>query len=62
MKISRPAATRKACTEPAGIMEQEAAYLAALPKAARYQAAGRSVELLSAEGTRVASFTRAPEP
>jgi heat shock protein HslJ len=62
IEIAEPAATRKACAEPEGIMEQEAAYLAALPTAVHYRVAGASLELLSAEGTLVASFTRAPEP
>lgn len=61
IEIAKPATTKKACPEPAGIMEQEAAYLAALPLAASYRLVGRSLELLSAEGTLVASFTRAPE-
>ena len=43
-------------------MEQEAAYLAALPTAVRYQISGRSLELLTAEGTLVATFARTPEP
>lgn len=62
IEISQPAATRKACSEPAGIMEQEAAYLAALPRAVRFRVAGRALELLTAEGTFVATFTQAPEP
>ena len=39
-RSSEPAATEKFCAEPAGVMEQEAAYLAALPTAARYQVDG----------------------
>jgi heat shock protein HslJ len=62
IEIDQAAATQKACAEPEGIMEQEAAYLAALPTAARYRVAGRSLELLTAEGTPVASFTHVPEP
>jgi heat shock protein HslJ len=62
IEIGKPAATRKACAEPEGIMEQQAAYLEALPTAVRYQVAGRLLELLSAEGTLVASYTRAAEP
>ena len=50
IEIGKPAATRKACAEPDGIMEQEAAYLEALPTAVRYRVAGRLLELLSAEG------------
>jgi META domain len=43
-------------------MEQEAAYLAALPAAVRYRVEGHSLELLTAEGTAVVSYTRVPEP
>jgi heat shock protein HslJ len=60
IEIAKPATTKKTCPEPAGIMEQEAAYLAALPLAASYRVAGRSLELLGAEGTLVASFARGP--
>ena len=62
IEISEPAATRKTCPEPAGVMEQEAAYLDALPQATQYRVDGRSLELLTDAGTRVASYTRAPEP
>lgn len=60
IEIDPPAATKKACAEPDGIMEQEAAFLAALPLAARYEVTGASLDLLTAEGTFVAEFTRAP--
>ncbi len=40
-------------------MEQEAAYLAVLPTAVRYRVDGGSLALLSADGTYVASYTRA---
>jgi heat shock protein HslJ len=60
IEIDSPAATKKACAEPDGIMEQEAAFLAALPLAARYEVTGASLDLLTAEGTFVAEFTRAP--
>ena len=62
IEITQPAATEMACPEPEGVMEQEAAYLAALPTAVRYQISGRSLELLTAEGTLVATFARTPEP
>ena len=62
IEITQPAATEKLCPEPEGVMEQEAAYLAALPTAVRYQISGRSLELLTAEGTLVATFVRTPEP
>jgi heat shock protein HslJ len=43
-------------------MEQENAFLAVLPTASRFEVAGPSLELLTAEGTIVATFTHAPEP
>jgi heat shock protein HslJ len=61
IEIEAPAATKKACAEPEEIMEQEAAFLTALPTAARYEVAGPTLSLLTAEGTIVATFTRAPE-
>jgi heat shock protein HslJ len=61
IEIDPPASTKKACAEPKGIMEQEAAFLTALPTAVRYEVAGPSLELLTDEGTIVATFTRAPE-
>jgi heat shock protein HslJ len=36
IEIDGPATTRKTCPEPEGVMEQEAAYLAALPTATHY--------------------------
>jgi heat shock protein HslJ len=62
IEITQPAATKKTCAEPAGIMEQEADYLAALPQAVGYRISGRSLELLTAEGTYVATYTAIPEP
>jgi heat shock protein HslJ len=58
IEITPPAATRKTCASPAGVMEQETAYLAVLPVAVSYRVDGRSLELLSADGTFVATFTR----
>jgi hypothetical protein len=40
-------------------MEQEAAYLAALPTAVHYRLDGGSLALLAADGTYVASYIRA---
>jgi heat shock protein HslJ len=61
IEITEPAATEKLCPEPKGIMEQEAAYLAALPKAVGYRISGRVLELLTAEGTSVVTYARTPE-
>jgi heat shock protein HslJ len=60
IEIDPPASTKKACAEPAGVMEQEAAFLAALPKAVRFEIAGPTLDLLTAEGTFVATFVPAP--
>jgi heat shock protein HslJ len=59
IEISQPAATQKACAEPAGVMEQEAAYFAALPKAVGYRLDGNILRLLTAQDTIVVTYTRA---
>ncbi len=56
IEIAPPAGTKKACASPDGVMEQEAAYLAALPTAVRYRLDGGTLALLSADGTYVASY------
>ncbi len=43
-------------------MEQEAAYLAAIPTAVRYRVDGATLALLSADGTYVALYERASQP
>ena len=60
IEITAPASTRKACAEPEGVMEQEAAYLQVLPTAVSYRLDAGSLQLLSADRTAVASYTRAP--
>jgi heat shock protein HslJ len=60
--IAPAAATRKACARPLGVMEQEAAYLDALPTAAHYRLDGGSLSLLRADGTYAASYARASNP
>ena len=60
IEISPPAATRRSCSEPFGVMEQEQAYLAALPLAASYRLDGGTFQLLRADGTGLASFAPAP--
>jgi heat shock protein HslJ len=62
IEIEPPASTEMACAEPEGVMDQEAAYLAALPTAVGYRVDGGSLALLSADGTYVASYTRAAQP
>jgi heat shock protein HslJ len=59
IRIAPPAATQKLCVEPEGVSEQETAYLAALPEAARFQIGEHGLELLRADGTFVATY--APE-
>jgi heat shock protein HslJ len=49
----------EACPEPEGVMDQEAAYLAALPPAVSFRVEGGRLELLSAEGTAVVTYARA---
>jgi heat shock protein HslJ len=58
--IGQPAATRKACVKPAGVMEQEQAYLDALPHATSYLVEGSRLSLLTSEGTFVAIYESAP--
>lgn len=59
MTITEVAATEMACSQPEGVMEQERAYLDALPKAASYSVEGSTLTLLTKEGTIVATYTRA---
>jgi heat shock protein HslJ len=62
IEISQPASTRMFCPEPEGVMEQEAAYLAALPTAVQFRLDGGSLALLSADGTYVAAYASAAQP
>jgi heat shock protein HslJ len=52
--IGPVATTRMMCAEPEGIMEQEAAFLAALGSATTYQIRGETLELTDDDGTRIA--------
>lgn len=61
IEIGQPSSTKKLCPEPEGVMEQEAAYLAALPTAERFRVDAGSLQLLTAEGAIVATFATAPE-
>jgi heat shock protein HslJ len=58
--ISAAGGTEMACDAPKGVMEQEQAYLAALPLAASYRVEGSMLSLLTAEGTYVATYQRVP--
>lgn len=59
ISIQPPATTRKLCPEPAGIMEQETAFVTMLPQAAVYSIRGDVLELRTADGALIASFTAA---
>ncbi|MEZ4515632.1 MAG: META domain-containing protein [Chloroflexota bacterium] len=54
--IAAPAATRKMCIQPEGIMEQESLYLQALVTAATFRIDGQILELRTDTGALVASF------
>jgi heat shock protein HslJ len=55
-----PAAmTRMMCSRPEGIMEQEAAYVAALATAARFTVTGDTLELRTTDGKLVARYVSA---
>jgi heat shock protein HslJ len=56
ISISPAASTRIFCAEPAGVMEQEMEFLAALETAARYRIEGAQLILEQADGARVATF------
>jgi hypothetical protein len=62
IEIDPPASSMMACPEPPGVMEQESAYLAALPTARTYRVEGDRLLLETAGGARVASFVPAPAP
>jgi heat shock protein HslJ len=50
--------TRKACNDPAGVMEQEAQYLAAIDNAEVFVVDGNTLELRETDGTVMAVFTK----
>jgi heat shock protein HslJ len=58
--IGTAGGTEMACDTPDGVMEQEQAYLSALPLAASYRVEGSMLSLLKADGTYVATYQRAP--
>ena len=57
IEIAEPSSTRMACPEPEGVMDQEAAYLAALPTAVGFRVERGVLELLNAEGSAVVTYT-----
>ena len=56
IKIGPLASTMMACTDPKGVMEQEAQYLAALQMAESYQVEGKVLELRRSDQSLVAIF------
>jgi heat shock protein HslJ len=58
LKISPPASTRMMCATPDGVMEQEAAYLAAIQLAAVYELRGNSLTIRDADGSTLAQYVR----
>lgn len=58
LAITNVGATRRMCSEPAGVMEQEAQFVAALPLAAKAQVAGDRLELRTVSGALVVTATR----
>lgn len=60
--IGLPGVTRKFCSEPVGMMEQEQAYLTALQTAATYKIMGMDMEMRTSGGAKVASLQRKLAP
>ena len=58
IRISAAASTRMFCADPPGVMEQEAAFLAALAEAASFKVAGESLQLLDASGSVLVTLAR----
>jgi heat shock protein HslJ len=58
LRISPPTRATERCTDPAGVMDQEDAYLKALPLTRSYQLDGETLTLISANGTIVATYAR----
>jgi heat shock protein HslJ len=58
LQIGPPASTRKICSEPEGVMEQEAAYLAAIQAAATFERRGDTLTLRDANGSTLAQFVQ----
>jgi heat shock protein HslJ len=58
ISIGPLASTMKACGDPAGVMEQEALFLAALQSAATYKMEGDALELRTADGALAVDLAR----
>ena len=59
VSVGPVASTRRYCARPAGVMAQEAAFLAALASAATYTVQGSTLELRTAGGSLAATMQRA---
>lgn len=57
LTIEEAASTRRFCSTPDGIMQQEQAFLAVLPEVATYSIQGNQLTLQNAEGTTLAQFS-----
>ncbi len=60
LTIGPAASTRMMCAEPEGVMEQETAYLAALSSVAGFEITGSQLNLLDAEGMKLAEYLAHP--
>ena len=58
IEIADLAGTEKACSEPAGVMAQEASYLALLSRAASFRVDGSVLELIDVDRQRLVAFAR----
>lgn len=61
IELGPAAATRKVCQEPAGVMEQESQFLAALETAASYRIDRDTLELRTTNGALAVSFRATPQ-
>jgi heat shock protein HslJ len=60
LSITQPGGTQQFCAEPAGVMEQEAGFLIALPTAASFSINGSQLEVQNGAGQIVVVATQAP--
>jgi heat shock protein HslJ len=58
IKIDPPAATRKMCTAPEGVMEQEQMFLAALARSQSYGISGNRMVLMTEDKTQLVNLIR----
>jgi heat shock protein HslJ len=58
IKVGPLVSTKKACADPAGVMDQEAQYLIALETATTYKIEGKVLELRTADGALAVNYTK----